>query len=118
VAEQPESGTDRGRGRGGPYPGSRLQISQISMFLAQSGPMRWSLVARSTMEPAMAGGVPAGGENGRRAGWPLLADWDRQRALARARNHPHHAGRPRTSASPFFSLPFLPPPSLVLCREN
>ena len=53
MAEQPESGTDQGRGRGGPYPGSRLQMSQISMFLAQSGPMRWSLVARSTMEPAM-----------------------------------------------------------------
>ncbi|BAS71152.1 Os01g0229250, partial [Oryza sativa Japonica Group] len=34
-------------------PGSRLQMSQISMFLAQSGPMSMSLVARSTMEPAM-----------------------------------------------------------------
>jgi hypothetical protein len=41
------------RGRVGPYPGSRLQMSQISMFLAQSGPMRWSVVARSTMAPTM-----------------------------------------------------------------
>jgi hypothetical protein len=30
-------------------------MSQISMFLAQSGPMSMSLVARSTMEPAMGG---------------------------------------------------------------
>jgi hypothetical protein len=41
-----------GSGRGGPYPGSRLQMSQISMFLAQSGPMRWSVVARSAMVSA------------------------------------------------------------------
>ena len=48
-----------------------MQMSQISMFLAQSGLMSVSLVARSTMEPAM-----EGGGNGRReapqAGRPLL----------------------------------------------
>ena len=32
------------------YTGSRLQISQISMFMAQSGPMSRSLVALSTIE--------------------------------------------------------------------
>lgn len=32
------------------YPGSWLSMSQISMFMAQSGPMSMSLVARSTIE--------------------------------------------------------------------
>jgi hypothetical protein len=32
-------------------------MSQISMFLAQSGPMSMSLLARSTMAPAMVGGA-------------------------------------------------------------
>ena len=71
MAEQPESEKDQSGGSGGTYPGSRLQMSQISMFLAQSGLMSMSLVARSTMEPAM-----EGGGNGRReapqAGRPLL----------------------------------------------
>lgn len=34
----------------GAYAGSWLQMSQISMFMAQSGPMSMSLVALSTME--------------------------------------------------------------------
>lgn len=32
-----------------PHPGSRLRMSQISKFIAQSGPMSISLVARSTI---------------------------------------------------------------------
>ena len=32
-----------------PHPGSRLRMSQISRFIAQSGPMSMSLVARSTI---------------------------------------------------------------------
>jgi len=32
-----------------PHPGSRLRTSQISRFIAQSGPMSMSLVARSTI---------------------------------------------------------------------
>ena len=41
-----------------------MQMSQISMFLAQSGPMSMSLVARSTMEPAMAPTVASAGGSG------------------------------------------------------
>jgi hypothetical protein len=127
VAEQPESEKDQSGGSGGTYPGSRLHMSQISMFLAQSGLMSMSLVARSTMEPAM-----EGGGNGRReapqAGRPAaaavagLGSAASGVALARARNHPHHAGWPCTSVPPFLFVPFLPPPSpllpLVLCSEN
>ena len=38
------------------HPGSWLSMSQISMFMAQSGPMSMSLVARSTMEFTISSG--------------------------------------------------------------
>lgn len=38
-----------------PYPGSWLSMSQISIFMAQSGPMSMSLVARSTIEFTISG---------------------------------------------------------------
>jgi hypothetical protein len=82
------------------------------MFLAQSGPMSMSLVARSTMEPAMAGGGNGRREARWRGGrcWP---DWDRQRADgARPCPKPPAPGKLAAHLSvTVFPLSFLPPPS-------
>lgn len=98
------NGTGKGARNGGhAYPGSWLSISQISMFMAQSGPMSMSLVARSTMEFTISG------HRRFETGWDRLFSDDHK---------PNYRRDRRTIPAIFFFRSFSVPPCVYSASED